>query len=101
MTSASPLPAAAPLALVAGASRGLGLAIARDLGRRGHRLGIWARSATELKQAASSLHREGITVRTVGCDVTDPAAVETMVQSVERGEGPIEVALAVAGVIQV
>ena len=101
MTSPSPDPATAPLALVAGASRGLGLAIARDLGRRGHRLVICARSAAELENAQASLAADGLTVRAVVCDVTDPAAVETMVQSVERGDGPIEVAILVAGVIQV
>lgn len=101
MTSASPRPATAPLALVAGASRGLGLAIAHDLGRRGHRLVICARSAAELQHAEAALTAEGISVRTVVCDVADAAAVETMVQSVERGDGPIEVAIAVAGVIQV
>lgn len=99
MTPASPGPA--PLALVAGASRGLGLAIAHDLGRRGHRLVICARSAAELQRAEAMLTADGISVRTVVCDVADAAAVETMVQSVERGDGPIEVAVAVAGVIQV
>jgi short-subunit dehydrogenase len=101
MTSPSPDPATAPLALVAGASRGLGLAIARDLGRRGHRLVICARSAAELESARASLAADGLDVRAVVCDVTDAAAVETMVQSVERGDGPIEVAFLVAGVIQV
>jgi short-subunit dehydrogenase len=101
MTSPSPDPATAPLALVAGASRGLGLAIARDLGRRGHRLVICARSAAELENARASLAADGLNVRAVVCDVADAAAVETMVQSVERGDGPIEVAILVAGVIQV
>ena len=101
MTSSAPRSAEAPLALVAGASRGLGLAIARDLGRRGHRLVICSRSAAELEDARASLAAEGLSVRSVVCDVADAAAVETMVQSVERGDGPISVAVAVAGVIQV
>lgn len=101
MTSSSPSSAQSPVALVAGASRGLGLAIARDLGRRGHRLVICARSESELQRAQASLEADGLLVRTVVCDVSDAAAVDTMVQSVERGEGPIAVAVAVAGVIQV
>jgi short-subunit dehydrogenase len=101
MTAPSPDPAAAPLALVAGASRGLGLAIARDLGRRGYRLVICARSAAELEAARSDLVTEGLSVRTAVCDVADAEAVESLVASVEQEDGPIEVAVLVAGVIQV
>jgi short-subunit dehydrogenase len=101
MTGPSPDPAAAPLALVAGASRGLGLAIARDLGRRGHRLVICARSAAELDAARADLTAEGLAVRTAVCDVTDSEAVDALVASVEQEDGPIEVAVLVAGVIQV
>lgn len=101
MTSPTPGSATAPLALVAGASRGLGLAIARDLGRRGHRLVICARSADELAAAGASLTAEGFTVRTAVCDVADADAVEALVETVEREDGPIEVTIVVAGVIQV
>ncbi|SDR95689.1 Short-chain dehydrogenase [Friedmanniella luteola] len=91
----------APLALVAGASRGLGLLIARELGRRGHRLVICARSADELAAARDHLESEGLTVRTAVCDVADAAAVEALVADVEATDGPVDVAFAVAGVIQV
>jgi len=91
----------APLALVAGASRGLGLAIARDLGRRGHRLVVCARWAGELEAAGAALRAEGLEVRTAVCDVADAAAVTALVESVEREDGPIEVTVIVAGVIQV
>jgi short-subunit dehydrogenase len=94
-------PAVAPLALVAGASRGLGLLMARELGRRGHRLVICARSAEELEAARAHLVADGLSVRTAVCDVADAAAVEALVADVEASDGPIEVALAVAGVIQV
>lgn len=94
-------PAAAPLALVVGASRGLGLLIARELGRRGHRLVICARSSDELEVARSQLEADGLSVRTVVCDVADAAAVEGLVSDVEGADGPVEVAVVVAGVIQV
>ena len=101
MSAPKPTPAAAPLALVAGASRGLGLLIARELGHRGHRLVICARSAEELEAARGQLVADGLSVRTAVCDVADAAAVEALVADVEASEGPIEVAFAVAGVIQV
>jgi short-subunit dehydrogenase len=100
MTTAPQAPGK-PLALVAGASRGLGLLISRELGRRGHRLVICARSAAELETARVTLAAEGLQVRTAVCDVADAAAVTALVESVEQQDGPIEVAVLVAGVIQV
>lgn len=100
MTSPTPGPTA-PLALVAGASRGLGLLIARELGRRGHRLVICARSSDELEAASGQLTAEGLSVRTAVCDVSDVDAVEELVAAVETQDGPIDVAVVVAGVIQV
>jgi short-subunit dehydrogenase len=46
--------AAAPLALLAGASRGLGLALAHELGSRGYRLAICSRDESELDRAAET-----------------------------------------------
>ena len=92
---------AAPLALVAGASRGLGLLVARELGRRGYRLVICARSAEELDLARAHLEADGLTVRTAVCDVSDADAVEALVADTERSDGPVAVAVVVAGVIQV
>lgn len=100
MISPTPGPTA-PLALVAGASRGLGLLIARELGRRGHRLVICARSAAELDAARAQLTAEGLAVRTAVCDVADADAVDELVAAVETQDGPIDVAVVVAGVIQV
>jgi short-subunit dehydrogenase len=99
--ASQPTPAVAPLALVAGASRGLGLLIAHELGRRGYRLVICARSAEELEAARGLLVADGLTVRTAVCDVSDAAAVDALVADVEATDGSIEVAFVVAGVIQV
>jgi short-subunit dehydrogenase len=101
--SALPHPdrAGRPLALVAGGSRGLGLLIARELGRRGYRLAVCARNADELAEAARILAEDGHEVRVDVCDVADAAAVQDLVDRLERESGPVEVAVAVAGVIQV
>ena len=89
MTSPASAPGPAPLALVAGGSRGLGLAIARDLGRRGYRLVICARSAAELETAAATLRSADVDVRPAVCAVSDAVAVDALVESVERDDGPI------------
>lgn len=90
-----------PLAFVAGGSRGLGLLIAHELGRRGHRLAVCARSADELEAARQQLTSAGHEVRVDVCDVSDAEAVSALVDRLERESGPLDVALVVAGVIQV
>lgn len=90
-----------PIALVAGASRGLGLLIARELGRSGYRLVICARDASELQRAADDLRERGYEVSTHVCDVADNDAVTALVRHTEDEVGPIDVLICVAGVIQV
>lgn len=91
--------AAAPVALVVGGSRGLGLLAARELQRRGHQVVIAARDASELDRAATDLARTG-EVTTHVCDVRDADEVQRLVDRVEEQTGPIRVALTVAGIIQ-
>ena len=92
--------AGAPVALVLGASRGLGLLLARDLLCRGYRVVVAARDEDELATAVEQLEPEG-GVQSRVCDVRDAAAVGALVGDVEQEVGPIEVLLTVAGIIQV
>jgi gluconate 5-dehydrogenase len=62
-------------ALVTGASKGIGLTIARGLGRAGARVVLNARGAAALEAARASLAAEGIDARTAVFDVTDADAV--------------------------
>ncbi|HYP44800.1 MAG TPA: SDR family oxidoreductase [Propionibacteriaceae bacterium] len=91
----------APIALVAGASRGLGLLVARELGRRGHRVVICARDEDELLRGAQLLQSDGVDVVPRVCDVADRDAVEQLVSDVEANVGPIATLVTVAGVINV
>ncbi len=93
-------PAEAPLALVLGGSRGLGLLIGRELLARGHRVVIAARDSVELEHARQQLESWGpVLVRT--CDVRDRHGIRQLVDELEEQVGPIEVLVTVAGVIQV
>lgn len=89
------------VALVAGGSRGLGLLIARELGSRGYRLAICARSIDELERARDDLVGRGYRAEIAVCDVADHEAVKAWVARIEDTIGPIGVAICVAGVIQV
>jgi short-subunit dehydrogenase len=90
-----------PVALVAGASRGLGLLVARELGQRGYRVVICARNEDELMGAAAFLERAGAIPFVRVCDVTDREAVQELVDGIEAEVGPIETLITVAGIIQV
>jgi NAD(P)-dependent dehydrogenase (short-subunit alcohol dehydrogenase family) len=67
-----------PTAIVTGASRGLGLALAEALAGRGWRLVVDARDRVALEAAAAGL-RERTTVVAVAGDVADPAHREALV----------------------
>lgn len=90
-----------PVALVAGASRGLGLLVAGELGRRGHRVAICSRSQETLDEAVGLLAADGVAATAYACDVADEAAVTAMVARIEDELGPIETSIHVAGTIQV
>jgi NAD(P)-dependent dehydrogenase (short-subunit alcohol dehydrogenase family) len=90
-----------PVALVAGGSRGLGLLIARELAQRGYLPVLWARDADELDRAVEVLRSEGHDAGAMVLDVRDAEAVAAGVRQIEAELGPVEVAVHVAGVIQV
>jgi NAD(P)-dependent dehydrogenase (short-subunit alcohol dehydrogenase family) len=62
-----------PTAMITGASRGLGRALAAGLAREGFALIIDARDAAALDAAAEAIRAAGGTVTAIAGDVTDPA----------------------------
>jgi short-subunit dehydrogenase len=87
--------------VITGGSRGLGLALARELGMRGARLAICGRDSESLERARASLARLGGEVVAVPCDVTEQTSVDALVDRVHRQLGPIDVLINNAGVIEV
>jgi gluconate 5-dehydrogenase len=79
------------LALVTGGGSGLGLAIARGLARAGARVIINGRNIARLEQAAATLLAEDIEVTTLPFDVTDQAAVNASMASIDRTHGPLDI----------
>lgn len=86
------------VALVTGASRGIGLAIARTLGQMGAKLSLCARDAKRLATAAAEFERARIPVLSISADVTRPADLASLVQKTEESFGPIEILVNNAGI---
>jgi 3-oxoacyl-[acyl-carrier protein] reductase len=85
-------------ALVTGASRGIGFAVARKLGRMGAKVGICARQANRLEEAAALLRTEKIEVDAVATDVTSAAEIAALVAKTEKSLGSIEILVNNAGI---
>ena len=89
------------VAVVTGASRGLGLLLARELAGQGCPLVICARDAAELERAADELRAAGAEVTTVACDVTDEATPQLLIDTAVQRHGRLDILVSNAGVIQV
>src|SRR3954451_10353170 len=89
------------IVLITGGSRGLGLALAREMGARGARLAICGRDPESLERARASLARAGAEVLAIPCDLTERGSVQDLVDQVSHGLGPVDVLINNAGVIEV
>jgi NADP-dependent 3-hydroxy acid dehydrogenase YdfG len=85
------------VALVTGASRGIGLAIARKLADMGARVSVCARDEKRLESVASEFRRNGHAVLAVAADVSRSADIARLVQKTEESLGPVELLVNNAG----
>ena len=84
------------VALVTGASRGIGVAIARALADGGARVAVVSRS--EERSAAVAAELPGSGHAGLGCDVADSAAVDATVKGVEASMGSLDILVNNAGI---
>jgi len=85
-------------AIVTGASSGIGLAVARMLGERGHAVTLVARRAGRLQAAYEQLRGEGLEVGRVVANVGDEADVVRAVAAHRDAYGRLDVLVNNAGV---
>jgi 3-oxoacyl-[acyl-carrier protein] reductase len=81
-------------ALVTGGTRGIGLAVARQLVEAGARVAVMSRNVEQARAVAAEL---GAGMIGVGCDVTDGQQVETVVAEVTDQLGGIDILVNNAG----
>jgi len=85
------------VALVTGASRGIGRAIAEALAREGCRVVISSRGAAELEKAAAEMRASNGTVVAMAADVTKPEEARKLVDGTMQQFGAIHVLVNNAG----
>ena len=88
-----------PVALVTGASRGLGAETARILARKGFSLGLMARSVDGLDAVAMQVRSMGANAVVLPVDITQAEAVSEAVDTLTRALGPADVLVNNAGMI--
>ncbi len=101
--SSSTSPADAPppprrVAVVTGASRGIGEAIARDLAADGHHVVLVARGQERLDAVHAAITDAGGKASTHACDMSDASAVEAMVDAVAEAHGRLDILVNNAGI---
>jgi len=92
---------AGKVALVTGASRGIGRAIAEGLAAEGVRLVIAARGAEALDETQRALEATGADVLAVSADVGDDASVEALVEKAQARFGKIDILISNASALAV
>src|SRR5688572_23779553 len=87
------------VAIVTGASRGIGVEIARTLGAQGMAVALVARS-TQVEEVAAELRGEGLNAIGFTGDVSKHGEVEAMVERVESELGPLWLLVNNAGLLR-
>ena len=86
------------IALVTGASRGIGAAIALALGKQGRHVVLTARSADKLGDVAKQITDAGGTASVIACDVSDHAALAGLVERVADEHKRLDILVNNAGI---
>lgn len=84
-------------AIITGASRGIGRAIADSLAAEGCNLVVTARGEEALEEAAADLRRHDVEVVALPLDVTDPASADALVHAAMDTFGRLDVLVGNAG----
>ena len=85
------------VAIVTGASRGIGKAIAAALGREGAKLVICARGVEKLAEAKTELSDAGVEVEALEQDILEPQAGQTLAAAARSRFGRVDILVGSAG----
>ncbi len=86
------------VALITGATQGIGLALARGLGQAGARVVLNARNPAKLEKAVATLRGDGLQVSGCLFDIVDTAQIREKIPALERDLGHIDILVNNAGI---
>jgi NAD(P)-dependent dehydrogenase (short-subunit alcohol dehydrogenase family) len=84
--------------VVTGGNAGLGLGLARGVGRYGATVVIWARTKGRNDEAVAALRADGIEASSVSCDTADEESVARAMRETLDGHGRVDSLFANAGI---
>lgn len=84
-------PSTRKVALITGANKGIGLEIARQLGRQGMAVFLGARDEGRGQEAAQKLRSEGIDARSIRLDATSQETIDRTARRIEEEFGRLDV----------
>lgn len=87
-------------ALVTGAARGMGMAIALELGSRGARLLVNDVHAKSLKPVLAALTEQGCSATAIPGDITNPDVVQEIFRDIESTAGGADIVVNNAGILR-
>ena len=85
--------------IITGASRGIGEATARHFASLGAKVMLTARSTGAIEKIAGEIRDAGGTAQAMGCDVSDAAQMQTVVDATVDAFGGVDVLIANAGML--
>jgi NAD(P)-dependent dehydrogenase (short-subunit alcohol dehydrogenase family) len=91
---------AQPVALVTGAGRGIGRAIALALAREGCHVAVAARTSEQVAATAAAVGELGVTAIPLTLDVTDERAIAQGIDAIAARLGPVDVLVNNAGIAE-
>ena len=91
-------PADKPVALVTGANKGIGLAVARQFGRLGHRVWLGCRDPGRGERAAAELREQGLDATALLLDVADGNGVRAAFELMSREAPALDILVNNAGI---
>ncbi|MET7815341.1 3-oxoacyl-ACP reductase FabG [Streptomyces sp. NPDC005395] len=97
MTEATTPQTRGPVALVTGATSGIGLEIAGRLARLGARVFVCGRDGDALATTVKTFRAEGLDVDGTMCDVSEPGLIRAYVRAAVERYGPVDVLVNNAG----
>lgn len=91
MTTTSPFSLAGRIALVTGASRGIGASIAHTLAQHGAHVIVSSRKQVDCETVVSAIRADGGSAQALACHIGEPDQINVILETIEREHGRLDI----------